>query len=107
MSIQEDHDPMTAARMQAELDRFDGDCWYDPARRKIVYRTDEAALRAYLIVQREEMDRHKWIESEKANRDLQAPSLADWVRRYSMNFSRYWRRTHVFVPARTSPESSP
>ena len=107
MSIQEDHDPATAARMQAELDRFGDDCWYDPARKKIVYRTDAAALRAYLVFQREEMDRHKWIESEKARRDLQAPSLSDWVRRYSIVFSRYWRRTHVFVPAPPGSESPP
>ncbi len=106
MLIRDDHDPVTAAAMQAELARFDGECWYDPARKKIVYRTDEAALRAYLVFQREEMERHKWIESEKASRDLRDRSLSDWVRRHSIAFSDYWRRTHVFVPSRKPPEMS-
>jgi hypothetical protein len=106
MSIRDDHDSVTAARMEAELARFQSDCWYDPARRRIVYRTDEVALRAYLTYQREEMERHKWIESEKASRDLRDHSLSDWVKRHSISFSDYWRRTHVFIPSREAPNSS-
>jgi hypothetical protein len=104
MSIQEDHDPVTAARMQGELDRFGGDCWYDAARKRIVYRSGDAALRAYLFYQREEMERHKWIESERAERDLRDGSLSDWVKRHSMAFSDYWRRTHVFIPPGSDSE---
>jgi hypothetical protein len=98
MSIEEDYDPGTAANMQAEMKRFGTECRYDPTTKKIVYRTDEAALRAYLTLQREEMDRHKWIESEKANHDLHNVSLLEWVQRHSAAFSGYWHRTHVFVP---------
>ena len=97
VSIEQDHDPATAVSLQAELRRFDGKCWYDPGRKKIVYRTDEEALHAYLELQREEMDRHKWIESEHANRDLRDAALADWVQNHSMTFSADWHRTHVFV----------
>jgi hypothetical protein len=106
MPIQNDYDPATAARLQDELWRFSGECWYDESLKRIVYRSAEAALRAYLVFQREEMDRHKWIESEKASRDLRDRSLADWVRRHSMAFSCYWRKTHVFVPP-LSPAESP
>jgi hypothetical protein len=105
MSIQDDHDPVTAARLEAELKRFAGECWYDPARKRIVYRTDEAALRAYMAYQLEEMERHKWIESERADRDLRDPSLSDWVKRHSMAFSDFWRRTHVFIPSGANPRS--
>jgi len=99
MSIEQDHDAATAASLTAELARFGGDCWYDPQRRKVVYRTAEAAMRAYMILQAEQMDRHKWLESEKAAHDLQDGSLADWVARHSLAFGAYWRRTHVYVPA--------
>jgi hypothetical protein len=98
MSIEQDYDPATATSLQAELQRFDGRCWYDPFRKKIVYRTDEDALQAYLELQREEMERHKWIESEQADEDLQDVALAEWVQNHSMSFSAYWHRTHVFVP---------
>jgi hypothetical protein len=98
MSIEEDDSPATEASLQAELKRFDGKCWYDPGRKKIVYRTDEDALNAYLELQREEMERHKWIESEHANRDLRDAALAEWVQKHSMTFSAYWHRTHVLVP---------
>ena len=49
--------------------------------------------------EREEILKHKWIESEKAHRDLRDESLSDWVKRHSVAFSRYWHRTHAFIPA--------
>ena len=99
MPIETDHDVVTAAGLAEELRRFGGQCWYDETRKKIVYRTDEAALRAYMALQREEMEKHSWIESERARKDLKQLSLADWVCRHSSAFARYWRKTHVFVPA--------
>ena len=99
MSIQDDFDAQTAASILQELDRFRDECWYDPALKRIVYRTDEAALRAYLTLQWEEMERHKWIESEKARRDLEGESLADWVNHHSIAISRYWHHTHLYIPS--------
>ena len=99
MTIDEDHDAVTAASLRAELERFAGDCWYDPRRRKIVYHTGELALGAYLVLQREQMEKHKWLESQKAARDLADGSLADWVNRFSTAFCKYWKHTHVFIPA--------
>jgi len=98
MSIEADFDPVTATNLLAELHRFSSDCWYDPARKRIVYRTAEAAMSAYMTLQREEMERHKWIESQRANHDLGEASLTEWVREYSAQFARYWRRTHVYIP---------
>lgn len=36
-----------------------------------------------LALEREEILRHKWIESEKGNRDLGAEAVFDWIRRYA------------------------
>lgn len=39
----------------------------------------EARQRAYLAEQRAEIERHKWIESEKAGRDLGREAVLDWI----------------------------
>ena len=57
-------------------------------------------MEVYLLLQREEMEKHKWIESEKACCDLGCKSLSDWVNRHSKKFAAYWRKTHVYVQAK-------
>src|SRR5262245_14305154 len=42
-----------------------------------------------------EIERHKWLESEKARRDLGDAAIADWVRRYWWRFCRWRRIEHV------------
>ncbi len=37
---------------------------------------------AYLAMQRDEINRHKWIESEKADRDLGSAAVMDWIAQY-------------------------
>ncbi len=98
MSFEKDFDSSVAAQMHAELLRFAGKCHYDEEKKKIVYHTLKFALEAYLTLQREEMDRHKWLESEKTKNDLGGRALADWVNKYSSDFARYWRRTHAYIP---------
>ncbi len=44
----------------------------------------------YLRMERDEMLRHKWIESEKAGYDLGQAALLDWVHRHAHAF-----RTHM------------
>ena len=39
----------------------------------------EERQRAYLAEQRAEIERHKWIESEKAGRDLGRDAVMDWI----------------------------
>lgn len=105
MSLETDFEPQVAARVQAELSRFAGKCHYDEIKKKIIYHNASFALAAYLTIQKEEIDLHKWIESEKCHRDLGREALNDWVSRYSDKFAHYWRRTHVYIPAE-SPETS-
>ena len=40
-------------------------------------------MRDFLAKQREEILKHKWIESEKAQRDLGAEAVFDWINRYA------------------------
>jgi hypothetical protein len=44
---------------------------------------------------REEIDRHKWIESEKARRDLGQKAVEDWLRRFWWRFCRWRRLEHI------------
>lgn len=39
----------------------------------------EERQRAFLAEQRAEIERHKWIESEKAGRDLGRDAVLDWI----------------------------
>jgi hypothetical protein len=106
MAVTENSDAQTAAQMQVELVRFADKCHYDEARKKIVYHSARYAMEAYMVLQREEMERHKWIESEKHCCDLGRQALAEWVSQYSEKFSRYWRRTHVYIPLDGPPQNS-
>lgn len=47
----------------------------------------QAWQRDYLSCQREEILKHKWIESEKASRDLGSEAVFDWITR----FAAQWR----------------
>jgi hypothetical protein len=102
MPIEEDFDQQTAAHMRDELSQFAGMCHYDEARKKIVYHNEQYAMKAYLAIQRGEIERHKWIESEKCRHDLGCEALADWICKFSDKFAHYWRRTHAYIP----PESA-
>ncbi|MDX9818875.1 MAG: hypothetical protein RBT16_08180 [Desulfococcus multivorans] len=43
-----------------------------------------------LHLQVDEILKHKWIESEKAMRDLGNEAVFDWVRKYAAGFRAYW-----------------
>jgi len=44
-------------------------------------------LKAYLEIQSREIERHKWIESEKAGKDLGMDAAIDWILKYADLFS--------------------
>jgi len=44
-------------------------------------------LKEYLEFQNREIERHKWIESEKAGRDLGLDAAIDWILKYADAFS--------------------
>lgn len=40
-------------------------------------------VKEYLEIQGREIERHKWIESEKAGRDLGMDAAIDWILKYA------------------------
>ncbi len=44
-------------------------------------------VKTYLEIQSREIERHKWIESEKAGKDLGMDAVIDWILRYADLFS--------------------
>lgn len=50
---------------------------------------------SFLPHAREEIARHKWIESEKARRDLGQKAVEDWLRRFWWRFCRWRRLEHI------------
>jgi hypothetical protein len=44
-------------------------------------------LKSYLEIQSREIERHKWIESEKAGKDLGMDAAIDWILKYADMFS--------------------
>lgn len=43
----------------------------------------------YLALERQEMMRHKWIESEKAGRDVGTAAYIEWAEKHADGFHRY------------------
>lgn len=41
-----------------------------------------------------EMEVHKWIESEKACRDLGDEALQDWIVKYAAKYRQEWNEKH-------------
>lgn len=50
---------------------------------------------SFLPHAREEIARHKWIESEKARQDLGQKAVEDWLRRFWWRFCRWRRLEHI------------
>lgn len=48
----------------------------------------------FLIAEIREMEIHKWIESEKAKRDLGEEALQDWVLKYAAKYREEWNKKH-------------
>lgn len=47
-------------------------------------------VKEYLEYQDREIERHKWIESEKAGRDLGLDAVIDWIMKYADAFSEHF-----------------
>jgi len=50
-------------------------------------------LHDYVHLQMEEINRHKWIESQKVGYDLGDNAVYDWVDRYAAQFRRHIQET--------------
>ena len=71
---------------QVSLDESQADWLVNHAQRWREERQAEMLAR-----EREEILRHKWIESEKAQRDLGAEAVLDWIRRYAAQWRKWYQ----------------
>lgn len=55
---------------------------------------DKEEFSEYTRTQMGEIKKHKWIESEKAGRDLGQECCLEWIRLYSAKFREWWESTH-------------
>ena len=46
-----------------------------------------------------EISKHRWIESEKAGRNLKAEAEMDWIKRHSRSFLCYWSSCYATANA--------
>lgn len=51
-------------------------------------------FREFLVAEKQEMERHKWIESEKAGRDLGREAIYQWVKLYAKIFREKYFELH-------------
>lgn len=54
----------------------------------------ERRLRSMLASQREEINRFKWIESERARRDLGRTAVEEWIHRHGPGWRLQWEMSH-------------
>jgi len=47
---------------------------------------DAKRFSKYLQKQKDEIEKHKWIESEKAGKDLGQDAVLDWIKKYAKKF---------------------
>ncbi|ROQ92094.1 hypothetical protein [Desulfosoma caldarium] len=50
----------------------------------------ELTFSDYIHLQLQEILKHKWIESEKAGRDLGQEAVFDWIEKYAEGFRRHY-----------------
>jgi len=56
----------------------------------------QSTLYQQFLAEREEILKHKWIESEKAGRDIGFEhALVDWVRKHREGWRTAWRHDHL------------
>jgi len=51
-------------------------------------------LKQYMADQIKEIEIHKWLESEKANRDLGEEAVKDWIEKHAAEFRERWENEH-------------
>lgn len=51
-------------------------------------------MKSYMDSQIDEINKHKWIESEKACHDLGESAVIDWIVHHAADFRREWEEKH-------------
>lgn len=52
------------------------------------------------------MEKHKYIESEKAGKDLGDSAFLDWIIKYAASFREEWERIHGKVEENNGSDNS-
>ncbi len=55
----------------------------------------ETRQRRMLSMQREEINRYKWIQSEHAHRDLGGAAVLDWIQKYAAHWRDWYENEYV------------
>lgn len=51
-------------------------------------------LKQFMADQIKEIEIHKWLESEKAHRDLGEEAVKDWIEKHAAEFRECWEKEH-------------
>ena len=51
-------------------------------------------LKQYMADQIKEIELYKWLESEKANRDLGEEAVKDWIEKHAAEFRERWEKAN-------------
>ena len=99
MSLQNDFSEDVVIQLEIELGLFSQKygCYYDEKCKKIIYPYAQNAMSVYDFLQEREMEKHKWLESEKTGKDVGQQSIMRWIKCFSKDFASYWRKTHLFI----------
>lgn len=54
-------------------------------------------MKKFMNSQIDEIQKHKWIESEKANQDLGEEAIKDWIIKYAKQFRKEWEEKKTKV----------
>ena len=54
-------------------------------------------LKQYMADQIKEIELYKWLESEKANRDLGEEAVKDWIEKHAAEFRERWEKKNIKV----------
>lgn len=61
----------------------------------MTFKKEDSSLYQYFLSEREEILKHKWIESEKAGKDIGfEKALVDWVRKYRTAWRESIKKPH-------------
>ena len=51
-------------------------------------------LKVFLLHQKEEIEKYKWIESQKKNRDLGEEAITEWIKNNSVNYRKSYEKIY-------------
>ncbi len=55
---------------------------------------NQKEFKEFLLAQKEELEKYKWIKSEKAGHDVGQAAYMEWVDLYAARFREYWENAH-------------